>query len=307
MFKTITTFLVDYFRAFFLAGIVWWLVFPDFFTPTYYWLTPLIIWLMYLWSLDIDWSALWSLKKYRKQVIQWYVVMMLLLPLVLYFLLWPIIWNEVATGVFLLSIAPAWIAAVAFTRLMGWNSLLALCLAIISTLTFPFLLPLMTQYFLSQSVAIDSMAMFTDLLLYCILPIAAWWATQQYLPIVKRHVSDHIDRVSIIMITLMITWPVAYNASVFLDLKLSYVLLTVVWLFGLSALLHLAWWFTFTGAGKENKIAWSLSKWFMNISVVTVVAAKFFSPTVLLIVMLYEFPRDLMLIPFKWVMKRVKG
>ena len=231
---------------------------------------------------------------------------MLFLPLGLYFLLWWIVWNEVAIWVFLLSIAPAWIAAVAFTRLMQGNSLLALCLAIISTLTFPFLLPVLAEHILSQSVAIDSMAMFTDLLLYCILPIAAWWATQKYFPSIKKHVSAHIDRMSIIMITLMITWPVAYNASVFLDLKLSSVLLTVVWLFCLSAVLHLAWWYTFTGAGKENKIAWSLSKWFMNISIVTVVAAKFFSPTVLLIVMLYEFPRDLMLIPFKWVMKRVK-
>jgi hypothetical protein len=45
----------------------------------------------------------------------------------------------------------------------------------------------------------------------------------------------------------------------------------------------------------------------MNISIATVIAAKYFGPEALLIVMLYEFPWDLMLIPFKWFIKKYEN
>jgi predicted Na+-dependent transporter len=261
---------------------------------------------MYLWSLDIERNTLWATKQYRRQIVKRYVVMMIVMPIIVYYITSSIFWNDIAIGVFLLSIAPAWIAAVSFTRLMWWNSLLSLLLAIISTLTFPFLLPFLSQYILSSGIQVDSISMLKDLILYCIVLIWLWWITQYYLPYVKNVINPHIDWVSIIMISLMIVWPVSYNASLFLDLKISFLFYTVLWLFFLSALIHLVWRYTFADTDKANKIASSLSKWFMNISIVTVVAAQYFSPTVLLIVMLYEFPWDLMLIPFKRVIDKVK-
>ena len=305
MCNRLTKWIVDYFRIIFLGAIIWWLLFSEILKITYDRLTPLIIVLMYLWSLDIERKTLWSIKQYRKQITKRYIIMMIILPIIMYYITLWILWNDIAIWVFLLSVAPAWIAAVSFTRLMWWNSLLALFLAIISTITFPFLLPLLSQYILSSSIDIDSLWMLQDLILYCIVPIWLWWITQYYLPRVKNILSPHIDRISIIMISLMIAGPVAYNASSFLNLKISFLLYTVWWLFILSALIHLVGRYTFAHTNKENKIAWSLSKWFMNISIVTVIAAQYFSPTVLIIVMLYEFPRDLMLIPFKRCLKKL--
>lgn len=305
MFIFLTSYIVDYFWIVFLWAIVGWLLVPDIFIHTYYRLTPLIIMVMYLGALDIDYSQLPILSKFWKQIILYYVVMMIGLPIGLYYgLVW---WTgeEIAIGVFLLAIAPAGIAAVSFTRLMWGNSLLSLCLAVITTLSFPLLLPSIVSNIIGDSIVIDGLSMMIDLILYCIVPIGAGYLTQKYFPWVPRLISPHIDWISIMLIGCMIAWPVSYNAHVFLSLDLSFLLMTIVGLFILSAVLHIVWWLVFGTSSQEYKIAGALSKWFMNISIVTVIAANYFWPITLIVVMLYEFPRDLMLIPFRWVIKRI--
>jgi predicted Na+-dependent transporter len=88
---------------------------------------------MYLGTLDIEYHKLDSLKKYRQETSRYYLIMMLVIPLVLFYSLHRFS-SDLATGVMLLAGAPAGIAAIAFTRLMGGNTLLALCLAVVTTL-----------------------------------------------------------------------------------------------------------------------------------------------------------------------------
>lgn len=304
MFNKITTTITQYFWAIFLWAIVLWLIFPSEFSWTYSLLTPLIIALMYLGSLDIEYDKLSSLVQNRKDIVRYYIIMMLILPIVLFYVT-KFISYDVALWVFVLAAAPAGIASVAFTRLMWGNTLLSLCIAVITTVSLPFVLPILSTIIIDNDIRIDAMWMFIDLLLFCILPILAAYLTQRFLPQIKTIIRPHTDRVSIIMIGLMIVWPVAYNAHIFLSISLFKLILIVWWLFILSAIIHTVGWLCFSGSAKENKIAWSLGKWFMNISIATVIAAKYFGPEALLIVMLYEFPWDLMLIPFKWFVKKI--
>lgn len=303
MFNKIVTGIIRYFRAIFLWAVIAWLLFPTSFLRAYSLLTPFTIILMYLWTLDIEYHKLGSLRQYRKQILLYCSFMMLLLPLLLFYGITRFS-SDSATGVLLLAAAPAGIAAIAFTRLMGGNTLLALCLAVITTLLLPLILPVLLHYSVGSNIEINSTAMIVDLILFCMLPIIAAYTTQRYYPRTVQQLVPHIDRVSILMIALMIAGPVAYNADNFLAIPLTKLLAIVWWLFILSAILHTAWRLCLTNTSKENQIAGSLAKWFMNISITTVIAAKYFSPEVLLIVILYEFPRDLMLIPFRWFINR---
>lgn len=305
MFDKITKWIVEYFYLIFLLAIVLWLFLPKYFIWFYELLTPLIVILMYLWSLDIEYEKISSIKEYWKHIVVYYIVMMIILPVILYYTIY---WVSAsfAGGAFLLAIAPAGIAAVAFTRLMWGNTLLALLLAIITTISTPIILPVMSKYILWSTISIDSFSMFIDLVLYCILPIIAAFLTKRYIPKTTEPIYKHLDWVSILLIWAMIAWPVAYNSDIFLSINISKLLLTVIWLFILSLVIHIFWWYCFVGTNKENKIAWSLAKWFMNISLATVIAAKYFSPEILLVVILYEFPWDLMLIPFQKFIKNIK-
>lgn len=302
---TITQRIVNYFRVLFLWGVAAWLAFSETLTRTYSLLTPLAILGMYIGTLDINYNKLISLQDYWKQTIRYIFLMMILLPIGLYY---GISWfsTDIALGVLLLAGAPAGITAIAFTRLMGWNTLLALCLAVTTTVIFPITLPLLLKWTVWTSIEINSGAMIFDLILFCIIPIWAAYRTQRLAPNTVSFLRPHIDRSVIILISFMILWPVAANAEHFLSIPLRELLTIVIWLFLLSLLLHFIWWYSFMNTKKENQIASSLAKWFMNISIVTVIAAKYFSPAVLLIVILYEFPRDLMLIPFRWFVKSNK-
>ena len=77
-------------------------------------------------------------------------------------------------------------------------------------------------------------------------------------------------------------------------------------LFTVSALLHTIGWFIFWKGKLKDNIAGSLSLGYMNLSLATVLAAQYFGPEVLLVVLLFELPWDLMLIPFDRVVKKVK-
>lgn len=303
--KGITQRIVNYFRVLFLWAVAAWLLFPEALTRTYTLLTPLALLGMYIGTLDIEYNKLASLQEYRKQTARYILLMMILLPIGLYYSISRFS-TDIALGVLLLAGAPAGITAIAFTRLMWGNTLLALCLAVTTTIIFPITLPLLLQWTVWTTIQIDSGAMIFDLILFCIIPIGAAYRTQRLSSSTVNYLRPHIDRLVIILITFMILWPVAANAEHFLSVPGRELLSIVTWLFLLSALLHLMWWYSFIATKKENQIAGSLAKWFMNVSIITVIAAKYFPPAVLLIVILYEFPRDLMLVPFRRWVKKMK-
>lgn len=295
----ITQQIVQYFRLIFLGAVAWWLLFPKYIIHLYSLLTPAIILGMYLWSLDIDYSKLSHLHEYRKKIVWYFLTMMIVLPIILFYV-FSVFSVNLGTGVFLLAAAPAWVTAIVFTRLMWWNTLLSLCLAVVTTVSFPFVFPLMSKRVVWSTIDIDTTSMFFDLILYCILPLTAWYGTQYMRKKwIETYVRPHLNWASIILVAILIAWPVAYNAEAFLSISPAKLLTTVGILFLVSWCIHTVgrlcfWWNT------KNQIAGSLAKWFMNISITTVIAAKYFSPEILLVVLLYEFPRDLMLVPFKW-------
>jgi len=302
-FSSITKRIVTYFRLVFLWAVASWLLFPQYVIHLYSLLTPAIILGMYIWSLDIEYKKLFILHQYRKKIAWYFMVMMIILPVALFYLL-SLLSLDIATGVFLLAAAPAWITAIVFTRLMWWNTLLSLCLAVITTVSFPFIFPLLSKWVVWSTVDIDTMSMFIDLILYCILPLIAAYCTQFFRKKwIETYVRPHLDWASIILVAILIAWPVAYNAEIFLSTSPITLFGTIGLLFLVSLCIHVAWWLCFLW-NRENQIAGSLAKWFMSISIATVVAAKYFSPTVLLVVILYEFPRDLMLVPFWWYVKK---
>ena len=260
---------------------------------------------IYLSSIDIDYSQIKTLKNYRKEVLVFFAIQMILLPIAIYFATkW---FSEYfAQALFLLCAAPAWFAAISFTRIMWWNTLLALCITIVSSVLVPVSIPLLSYYIVKNEIQVDTLQMFIDLVLYCIIPLIAWYLTKRYIPKVATALTPHIDLISIILIAFMIAWPVWENAAAFLSTPITKLLLIVGILFVLAFILQWLGRYIFANKTKAEKISWWIAKCFMNISLATVIAAKYFAPEVLLIVILYEFPWDLMLIPYRYFINKAK-
>jgi len=68
----------------------------------------------------------------------------------------------------------------------------------------------------------------------------------------------------------------------------------------MSIVLHLIAWNIMPKATREDKVSTTLSIAYPNLPLAIVVANNFFSPMVAVMVVLYDIPRNLMLIPFKY-------
>jgi BASS family bile acid:Na+ symporter len=306
MLQKLSSIIVKYFRVLFLLAVIYWLTLPDSANFFYWWLGRMMVAVIYLSAIDIEYSQIKTLKHYRKEVSWFFVIQMVLLPIVIYFVTkW--FSEHLAQALFLLCAAPAWFAAISFTRIMKGNVLLSLCITIASSVLVPISIPLLSYYIVKNEIQVDAIQMFIDLVLYCIIPLIAWYLTKKYLPKVATALTPHVDVVSILLIAMMIAWPVWQNAAAFLSTPLTKLLLIVGILFVLATILLWVGWYIFDGKTKKEKISWWIAKCFMNISLATVIAAKYFAPEVLLIVILYEFPWDLMLIPYRWIIQKVKA
>ncbi len=103
----------------------------------------------------------------------------------------------------------------------------------------------------------------------------------------------------------IIMGPLAKHSSYFLN-NLEKVSYTILYLFLISATLHIIGWTMVFWLKKKEKTATSITSAYMNNSLAMVFAAKFFSPPIILAVILYELPWNTMLIPFRHIIKKLK-
>lgn len=305
MFTAIKDWIIKYFWIVFLIAVAYWLILPYSASWFYNGLWVMIFIVTYISAIDIDYNEIINLKKYWKEVWLFFLIQMILLPIAIYFL---VKWLSInlAEWLFLLCAAPAGMAAISFTRLMWGNTLLTLCITIGSSILVPLSLPILSHFILKSSIDIDSMGMFIDLVIYCIIPLLAGYITKTYNPKITSFIKPHIDVSTIIIIALMIAWPIWENAEIFLNTPILKLIFIVIVLFVLAFIFLWIGRKTFARKTQKEQIAWGISKCFMNISLATVIAATYFSPEVLLIVILYEFPWDLMLIPFRYIINKTE-
>ncbi|HNX66280.1 MAG TPA: hypothetical protein PKH02_05320, partial [Bacteroidales bacterium] len=85
--------------------------------------------------------------------------------------------------------------------------------------------------------------------------------------------------------------------------------LELIWkaavLYMVFILLHVAGYYICPGSKKENKIALSVSAAYMNNGLAIVLASTYFSPNILVLMVLSEIPWNTLLAPFKRVVKHL--
>jgi hypothetical protein len=103
-----------------------------------------------------------------------------------------------------------------------------------------------------------------------------------------------------------IWWPIWANIEYFTSISLYQVLILNIFTFWLSIVLHVIWWLALSWQELETKATGSLSMWYMNLAIATIVALNFYWPEAILVVLMFELPRDLMLAPFSFIVKKLK-
>jgi len=302
--KTLS-FISKRFWIFFVVAIVLGLVLPDVFWPLESLLGVLMFGIMFLSGLTVKLKDMKTIILKPWKIILFVVFSMVLAPIIFYFAV-KLIDPQWAIAVLLLVAAPTWIAAAALCSIVKGNTGFTLASSVVTSVIAPLTIPLLVKFLVGTEVAFDLGYMMLSMSLYIVLPLVIAQVLIYFLPKVVEKYSKFYGPLIILFVMPMIAWPLGNNASEIFSMDLWDLVLINILLFVISGLLHSMGWFVFWKAKLVDKISGSISLGYMNLSLATVLAAQYFGPEVLIVVVLFELPWDLMLIPFAWVVKKVR-
>jgi bile acid:Na+ symporter, BASS family len=294
-----------YFSIFFITAIAIGLFFPSFgiiFEP---FMLYFLLAILFLSILKID--TIETFKQIKKPALLAYIVFVLMIatPIIL-FLITKHLYPEIAIPVLILTAMPAGMAASALTDISKGSISLALIVTIITTLLCPFTIPFLLKYMAGSDLAVSTDPMLLMLVEIIFTPFAFAIIVRK---IAKRQIENtkkYYSSMTIILIMPLIMGPLSRYSEYYRN-NLGQIFSITIYMFIISAMLHIIGWLMVFWLKKEDKIAVSITNAYMNLSLAIVFTSQFFGPLVLLPVILYQFPWDTMLIPFRYMIKKQKS
>lgn len=286
-----------YFWIFLAAGIILglWLPFP-FKTPPY--IPKILIGLMlFMVFLKIDVLEIIDRMKDLRLMVYISAVYMIIIPL-LFYLAAKLIDNEIAAGILLLTAMPAGVSAPALTDLVKGNISFSMSVVIITQVMAPFTVPLLFWLVNFRGVEIDKLLIFKDIAILVFSPLII-------AQILKRHFKDIIDRgvrlitaTNVIILFSFVYLVISSRRDAILDNPVSLIWKTAL-LYLVFILLHITGYYIRRKDSKSERIALSVTFAYMNNGLAIVLAATYFSPDILVLMILSEIPWNTLLGPFR--------
>ena len=191
------------------------------------------------------------------------------------------------------------------TDLLKGNGSLSLSLVVISHLVVPFSAPFLLYIFTAQQISLDIKGMMLNLALIIVLPLILATVTKKIIPKVVEKSKQYISVINIFLLALLIYTIVATNGQRILN-ALGEMFTYAIWLYVLFVFLHIIGYYILFWRNRRDKIAVSCSKMYMNDALALVIAAKFFTPEIVILMALCVLTRNTMPLVSKWGLKYLK-
>jgi len=287
-----------------IAGILIGLWQPIVFeTPKY--LTKVLLGLMLFFVfLKIDIFEI--IEKMRNYKLMGYIAMvyMIIIPL-LFFMLFSIFNRQLALGILLLKAMPAGVSTPALTDILKGNISLSMSIAIVTQVIAPFTIPFLFWIVGTGGLEISKLLLFRDIAILVFMPlIAAQLVKKSFPSLIKRNL-HLLTSANVFLLFIFVYFAISSQRNLMLDNPLSLIWKTAI-LYLVFILLHIAGYFIRYNDNKEDKIAYSLSAAYMNNGLAIVLAAAYFGPEILVLMVLSEIPWNTLLAPFKRIVRYLK-
>ncbi|MFP4366698.1 MAG: bile acid:sodium symporter family protein [Bacteroidales bacterium] len=286
-----------YFWLFLIAGLVLgiaWPVYNDFLMAL---LKPLLMMMLFLVFLKTDMTGIIRQIKDYKLMTYLVFMYMLVIPSV-FFLVINLFNRELAIGILLLTAMPAAVASSTLTDIIRGNTALSLSITVITSMIAPFTVPLLFGFINYDDLSIDTLLMFKDLAMLIFLPLTIS-------RILKRFFQDTIDKVkvtftsfNVFLLFIMIYAAMGSQRDIILDQPLVIIWQTL-FLYLIFVLLHIIGYVMGYRQDKESRKAIAVGAAYMNNGMAIVLAAIHFEPSILVLMILSEFPWSTLLAPFR--------
>lgn len=230
-------------------------------------------------------------------------VYMLVIPLGFYFAA-SIIDKEFATAMLLLTAMPAGVTTPVLTDIARGNIPLSMSLAIVTQLVAPFSVPLLFWMLDVSSVNINELLILKDIAILVFVPMIISQVVKKFLPRAVERSQKLFTSFNILFLFLFVYITLSSQREVILGNPAG-----VIWklaaLYLVFILLHIIGYFTCPRQSRESRIAVAIGSAYINNGLAIVLAVSYFSPSILVLMVLSEFPWSTLLAPFRKVMDRI--
>lgn len=300
----IVKFIEEKFWLAFIIAMVAGLLAPAFGRPLNFLVIPFLMIVLFLTYLKTDFKDIIS--HIKKPVFLTYILLMFLLVIpAVVFGIFKFISTELAIGFLLLCSMPAGVASPVFANIVKGNTSLAIVITLISHLIAPFTVPLLFFIFTQKILPIDLVSLSKTLLLLAFIPFISAQILKKTKPKFIEETKPWYGFINIFFISLLVYTIFAIQANEIFKNPVS-IFLNILWAYALFMLLHVGGYLVAFWRNKEDKIALSVSKTYMNTSLALGLSLAFFTPQIALIVVLAEIPWTTTLGPFKYFLKYLK-
>ena len=286
------SFVQKYFGLFFAVGLTLGLIFPDFFIPVAGRVMLILSTVMTLVFLSVDLkAAVANLKKFHNIALV-FLITKAVLPFLLFHLFKPF-GTEIAMAVLLLSLTPFAAISPTLTKILKGDTEFILLVQIIMTLTAPLYMPFLIFLIAGAEIELNILQMMKTLVFLILIPFGISLVIRPLFPGAVKKTKKYFGAVTILLIALLITGLIAGAAAPITAEPLKALPMTGISVL-LAVILILSGWFGFFFLDRKKRIGISVSNLYMNIGLAAVVASGFFSDTVVLFVLIYELPSNLL-------------
>lgn len=263
--------------------------------------------IFFLTALKIDLKKALGYLEYKKMLIVANLFMLIVLPISVYYIT-RLIFPELALAFLILAAMPAGMTAPLLAEISGGKQSLALVLTVSTSLLAPLTIPFVIKLVAGVAVAVSFYAMFMSLAKVIFIPfilanlIKCFWGKK------IKEVSYTFKPISIIFLGFLITGIAAKQADVITgSLRGGEPLKYLALLFVFFIVLHILGYFAIFWRGKEDRVTITVCLTYMNFTLAIYLVDKFFTePNVVIPVILSVFPWVILLIPFRYLMQKLK-
>lgn len=300
----VSIFIEKHFWLFLIAGLVIGLWNPLQLTKYPPFLPKLLLGMMlFIVFLKID--SLQILENIRNYKLMIYIaaVYMFVIPLFFYFSI-SIFSRELAISILLLTAMPAGVSTPALTDIVKGNISLSMSLAIVSQMIAPFTVPLLFWFIDLNNHSIDKLLILKDMAIIVFLPMIVSQLIKKYFPITIKRTQHLFTSLNVLMLFAFVYVAISSQRDYILKNPAGLVWKIAV-LYVVFIILHVIGYMICYRQSKENRIAVAIGAAYMNNGLALVLAASYFKPEVLVLMVLSELPWNTLLAPFKRVVNKL--
>lgn len=292
-------FIQKYFGVFFTAAMALGLFLPEFFMPVSERIILILSTVMTLTFLTVDLKSVWKNLKRLHEIGAIVLFSKAVIPLLLYLAAAPF-GQTFSIGVLLLGLTPFAAVSPTLAGLIGGDTEYVIVCQVASTLLAPIYMPALLLFYAGAEITVDAVQMFKTLFFLIIIPFGISLVIRPVIPKLILKTKKYFSALTILLISLLITGIMSGASEPIMENPLKAVPLTGA-VFVLGAVLAATGWFVFFFMDMRKRIGLSVASLYVNIGLTAVIAAEFFEPEVMLLVVLYELPANI----FPAIMKRI--